>query len=136
MVSRPEKTTGLRHVALFVSEFDSTLDFYIQIVGMSIEWNPDPDNYYLTSGNDNLAIHRYKGESPMTGPQALDHIGFILNAVDHVDDWYAYLVKEGVPMKTSPRTHRDGARSFYCFDPDGNTVQFIYHPPLVIMTQE
>jgi hypothetical protein len=29
-----------------------------------------------------------------------------------------------------PRTHRDGARSFYCFDPAGNLVQFIYHPPI------
>ena len=26
----------------------------------------------------------------------------------------------------APKTHRDGARSLYCADPDGNTVQFIY----------
>ena len=29
-----------------------------------------------------------------------------------------------------PRTHRDGARSFYCKNPEGATVQFIHHPPL------
>jgi hypothetical protein len=33
-------------------------------------------------------------------------------------------------MKTNPRSHRDGARSFYCLDPAGNTVQMIFHPPL------
>jgi hypothetical protein len=33
-----------------------------------------------------------------------------------------------VVIKAAPRTHRDGARSFYCLDPDGNTVQFIFLP--------
>ena len=33
-------------------------------------------------------------------------------------------------IKNEPRTHRDGARSFYCLDPDGNVVQMIYHPPI------
>ncbi len=130
MANKPAATTGLRHVALFSCDLEASLDFYTRLVGMKIEWNPDPDNYYLTSGNDNLALHRYKGDAPMASPQVLDHIGFILDRMDDVDDWYAYLIAEGVKEKTSPRTHRDGARSFYCFDPDGNTVQFIYHPPL------
>jgi hypothetical protein len=33
-------------------------------------------------------------------------------------------------MMQAPRTHRDGARSFYCRDPEGNLVQMIYHPPI------
>jgi hypothetical protein len=33
-------------------------------------------------------------------------------------------------MRTQPRTHRDGARSFYCYDPDGTVVQVIHHPPV------
>jgi hypothetical protein len=35
-------------------------------------------------------------------------------------------------MKASPRTHRDGARSFYCADPEGTVVQVIFHPPLTV----
>jgi predicted enzyme related to lactoylglutathione lyase len=35
-----------------------------------------------------------------------------------------------VKILKEPKTHRDGARSFYCLDPAGNTVQMIYHPPL------
>ena len=64
-------------------------------------------------------------------PQRLDHIGFILDRLDQVDAWHDYLVASGVRIKKPPKTHRDGARSFYCLDPDGNLVQFIYHPPLV-----
>ncbi len=33
-------------------------------------------------------------------------------------------------MVTEPRTHRDGARSFYCKEPSGVKVQIIYHPPI------
>jgi len=29
---------------------------------------------------------------------------------------------------------RDGARSFYCNDPEENTVQLIFHPPIVATT--
>jgi hypothetical protein len=35
-----------------------------------------------------------------------------------------------VRILKEPRTHRDGARSFYCLDPDRNVVQIIYHPSL------
>ena len=49
---------GLRHLALNVVKLDDAVDFYTRLLGMEIEWQPDADNYYLTSGNDNLALHR------------------------------------------------------------------------------
>ena len=103
--------------------------FYVDVLGMRVEWHPDPDNLYLTSGNDNLALHRATGRD-LTGPQRLDHIGFIINSEAEVDVWHDYLHANGVVIKTAPRTHRDGARSFYCLDPAGTRVQLIFHPPL------
>ena len=35
-----------------------------------------------------------------------------------------------VRIKSEPKTHRDGARSFYCHDPENNLLQMIYHPPI------
>ena len=96
---------------------------------MAVEWQPDPDNVYLTSGKDNLAIHRASGAVSDAG-QRLDHIGFIIDTPDDVDRWHAYLAANGVAPEAPPRTHRDGARSFYCRDPEGTTVQIIFHPPL------
>lgn len=95
---------------------------------MQVEWRPDPDNVYLTSGNDNLALHRATEKAD--GPQRLDHIGFFLAKPEHVDEWYDFLLANKVEMRTRTKTHRDGARSFYCYDPDGNIVQMIFHPPL------
>lgn len=127
-MQRPKATAGMRHVALNVMDMQASERFYVELLGMEVEWRPDPDNVYLTSGNDNLALH--KAAQDIEGSQYLDHIGFILDDADLVDDWYHYLKASQVTIKAQPRTHRDGARSFYCLDPDGVTVQMIYHPPI------
>jgi len=129
-MNRPPATIGLRHVALFVQDLEGCERFYVTLLGMTVEWRPDPDNVYLTSGRDNLALHRLPAGVATDGPQRLDHIGFILAQAEDVDAWYEYLSAHDVVMKTAPRTHRDGARSFYCMDPCGTVVQMIYHPPL------
>lgn len=128
---KPKPTSGMRHVALFVNNLEDCECFYVDLLGMAVEWRPDPDNVYLTSGNDNLALHRVPENYDMSGDQALDHIGFIIDEIDEVSVWFDFLRGHDIQMKTEPRTHRDGARSFYCLDPGGNTVQMIYHPPIV-----
>ena len=129
-MERPAATTGMRHIALFCQDLEACEAFYGELLGMSVEWRPDSDNVYLTSGNDNLALHRSPAGYKSDGDQRLDHIGFILAEPDHVDEWHQFLVENGVRIKAAPRQHRDGAKSFYCYDPDGNTVQLIYHPPI------
>jgi len=125
-MQRPIPTRGMHHVALNVTDLRASEHFYSSLLNLQVEWRPDNRNVYLTSGTDNVALHQC---SPGVTP--LDHIGFILASPTQVDEWYAYLLKHNVTMKTAPRTHRDGARSFYCLDPEGNTVQLIYHPPLI-----
>ncbi len=129
-LQRPGKTAGMRHLALNVSKLDDSVDFYTRLLGMEIEWQPDVDNYYLTSGNDNLALHRAKKMAETNTAQSLDHLGFIIDRADDVNRWFDFLTQEQVEMLTPVKDHRDGARSFYCKDPDGNAVQIIYHPPL------
>ena len=128
---KPKPTSGMRHVALFVRDLEACEHFYVDLLGMQAEWRPDPDNVYLTSGNDNLALHRAPDNYDMSGDQVLDHIGFIIDEMEQVDVWYDFLRGHDIRMKTEPRTHRDGARSFYCLDPAGITVQIIHHPPIV-----
>lgn len=127
---RPPATAGMRHVALFIAEFDATVRFYSELLGMAIEWQPDADNVYLCSGCDNLALHRFIGGERDPLQQRLDHIGFIVDTPEQVDAWHDFLSANGVRVLKVPKTHRDGARSFYCLDPDGNAVQIIHHPPV------
>lgn len=127
---RPQPTAGLRHIALFIERFDETVTFYTELLGMRVEWHPDADNIYLTSGNDNLALHRFHGGAREPAQQRLDHIGFVIDTMAQVDAWHEFLRANAVRIVKEPKTHRDGARSFYCLDPDGNIVQMIYHPPI------
>ncbi|ORU90023.1 MAG: glyoxalase [Cycloclasticus sp. symbiont of Poecilosclerida sp. M] len=128
-MKRPHPTIGLRHVALNVQNLAAAEHFYVELMGMQVEWRPDADNVYLTSGNDNLALHGVKGDE--AGLQKLDHIGFFLDKEDDVEEWFVFLKHHGIKMKTQPRKHRDGAKSFYCLDPEGVVVQVIFHPPVV-----
>jgi len=125
---------GLRHLALNVRDLDAMRRFYGELLGFAVEWEPDPDNVYMTSGLDNLALHRAKRSLPPgaapASEQALDHLGLIVRDAEDVDRWAAFLESKGVALDAKPRTHRDGARSCYFRDPDGNTVQIIYHPPI------
>ena len=133
MNPRPASLLGLHHVALFSVEYEATRSFYVDLLGMDIDWEPDSDNVYLTSGTDNVAIHRATTQLSESG-QRLDHIGFILKNVDDVDAWHDYLVGENVAIIAEPKTHRDGSRSFYCADPSGTVVQMLFHPTLSVGT--
>jgi len=48
---------GMRHVALNVLDLALVEQFYVELLGFSVEWRPDAENVYLCSGNDNLALH-------------------------------------------------------------------------------
>jgi catechol 2,3-dioxygenase-like lactoylglutathione lyase family enzyme len=121
--------TGLRHLALNACDLDAMTRFYVDVLGFAVEWAPDPDNVYLTSGHDNLALHRAADARSASG-QALDHLGVIVAHAEDVDRWAAFLESRGVTIVAKPKTHRDGARSCYVTDPDGNTIQIIHHPPI------
>jgi len=120
---------GIRHVALFVRDLEACTRFYCDVLGYRVEWHPDADNIYLCSGSDNLALHRASEESTTTGGR-LDHIGILLREAAQVDLWHQHCAAHNVRIVAPPKTHRDGARSFYCTDPDGTVVQFIHHLPI------
>ena len=129
MTNKRPEMNGMHHVALQVRKYEETRSFYVDQIGLKIEWEPDSNNVYLTSGTDNLALHRAK-EDIVESAQTLDHIGFTLEKKEQVDEWYAYLKDLQTEIVNPPRTHRDGARSLYFKDPEGTLVQIIYHPPL------
>src|SRR3954466_6053512 len=97
---------GLRHLALNARRYEAMKDFYVDVLGFSVEWEPDADNVYLSSGADNLALHRARGEAagPAAEKSALDHLGIIVRTAGDVDRWAAFLEGRGVTLDTQPRT--------------------------------
>src|SRR5262249_6712163 len=65
------RVRGLRHVALRVRDVRAATAFYTDTFGMRVVWAPDAENVYLSSGDDNLALHH----APDVSAQgALDHL--------------------------------------------------------------
>lgn len=122
---------GLWHLALRVRNLEVMRAFYVDLLGYEVEWAPDPQNLYLSSGRDNLALHE-DPTAPGPGEErgVLDHLGLVLPRPDDVDAWAEVLMAAGYELEKPVRTHRDGARSFYVRDPEGNLIQFLWHPPL------
>src|SRR5262249_475195 len=121
---------GLHHVALNVRDVRKSLEFYSSVLGMNLEWMPDEENAYLTSGSDNLALHKLPFGVETGGPQTLHHIGFVVRKPEDVDAWADRVRAPGNVLAAEPKTPRDGARCFYFHDPDGLLIQLIYHPPI------
>jgi catechol 2,3-dioxygenase-like lactoylglutathione lyase family enzyme len=137
MIGMPPRAIGLRHLALGTSDLPRAEAFYCGVIGFQVEWRPDPDNLYLRLGLDNLALHTFTPKDDeearafaLAGGQRLQHFGIVVKTMADVDAWHTHLVAHGVKILAPPRTHRDGARSLYCADPDGNAVQILYHPPI------
>ena len=119
------RVRGLCHLALRVRNVRASAAFYRDHFVLRDVWTPDPQNVYLSSGADNLALHEARDVAP---GGALDHLGFVVDSADEVRAAAERLRARGVPIVHEPRTHRDGSVSFSCRDPDGNLVQVLWLP--------
>ena len=128
--SQPPPTKGIRHVALFVHDLGVMERFYAEVLGYAVEWRPSERELYMTRGADNLALHAVDAQVGQGRESRLDHIGLLMATPEDVDAWAAWLESRGIALDTRPRLHRDGAKSFYARDPEGNRIQFIWHPPI------
>jgi len=119
---------GMRHLALRVHDVARAAEFYQRVFGMRVVWQPDSDNAYLSSGCDNLALHRGLPGDPDSG--ALDHLGFIVASTADVEAGWRWAQAERLDVVHPLRRHRDGSVSFYIRDPDGNVIQLLYEPKI------
>ncbi len=125
----------MRHIALKVGDAARAKEFYQNIFGMDVVWEPDPDNVYLSSGSDNIAIHQVNEKFAKGAEERqLDHFGFIVDSVERVCELEAAFVSQGVKIVHPFKLHRDGSASFYCADPDGIVIQMLYEPQLSAQT--
>jgi catechol 2,3-dioxygenase-like lactoylglutathione lyase family enzyme len=122
---------GMRHIALKVTDMGRSKSFYQNLLGMDVVWEPDAQNVYLSSGCDNLALHKVSEKFATAAmEQQLDHLGFVIETVARVKELEEEFRRQGVKIVHPFKIHRDGSASFYCADPDGIVIQMLYEPHL------
>lgn len=120
---------GIRHIALKVRNLDECKEFYNNILGMKIDWQPDTANVYLTNGSDNLALH-LDSSIEENGNSSLDHFGIFVKTQKDLEEFYEYIKNKDIPIHKELKKHRDDSMSFYIKDPDNNILQILWHPVL------
>lgn len=121
----------MRHIALKVKDAARSTQFYRDLFGMAVVWEPDRQNIYLSSGCDNLAIHEVPESFLTTAVEKqLDHLGFVVDSIERVKELEGAFRSQGVEIVQPFKVHRDGSASFYCADPDGIIIQLLYEPTL------
>ena len=130
-MSRVAGIKGMRHIALKVRDIAKAKSFYQNMFGMEVVWQPDPENVYLSSGYDNIALHQLPaGVAAIAAEQQLDHFGFIVESIERVKELEEQFRSAGVTIVHPFKIHRDGSASFYCADPDGIVIQMLFEPQL------
>ncbi len=128
------KNRGMRHLALRVRNVAKSAEFYQRVFGMKLVWQPDPDNAYLSSGCDNLALHKADGIDAVGGAGSLDHLGFVVGSIADLEAGYAWARGASLDIVHPLKKHRDGSSSFYIRDPDGNVIQLLHEPAISPLT--
>ncbi|MBV9463426.1 MAG: VOC family protein [Verrucomicrobiae bacterium] len=121
-MERPFKFERMGHVAIQVADVERAAKFYRDVLGLEPAWKVDPDWTILTCGRDDLALIR-KGPNVHHPP----HFGLRVASLAEVDAAYE-AIKDKVKIVKEPKLHRDGSKSFYFDDPDGNPVEVIFDP--------
>ncbi|MBI3591732.1 MAG: VOC family protein [Candidatus Melainabacteria bacterium] len=122
----------LTHIALLVSNVDSTADFYIKYCGLKVlQRRVDPKTGYrvIWLGADlNFVIVALESEKkPIQSiAKPLSHLGFSLESREEVDQIAMVAREEGL-LNYGP-VYFDSVVGYICeiLDPDGNSVEFSY----------
>lgn len=120
---------GLGHVAYKVKDFERSVKWYTQILGLEEAFRTYRDDgtlwiVYLKVNDDNFIelFENPQGEKAETPQLGMQHLCL------HVDDLRATLealAQRGHAIAGEPRVGRDGALQYWITDPDGNRLELM-----------
>lgn len=127
MSAIPAQFDGIDHVVLRVADIDRTLNFYVGVLGLTLERVLEYMGLHqLRCGRNLIDILPLKPGERMAEPKerGVDHL--CLNVRGDIDEIVAALERHGVPIVMLP-TELYGASgystSIYITDPDGHVIE-------------
>ncbi len=119
-MTESEKRTGVRiktinHVGIPIADRTSSLPLYRDVVGLEIipSMEDGPALIWIET-QDHTMLHLIEGAP-------IPHVAF---EVEDFDAALEAVRSAGIEIIKGPLERVDGQRAFYCFDPDGNRLEF------------
>ena len=110
--------SALTYITLQVGNIPQARDWYVDVVGLSVELETDGQIVVL-KGDGDCRICLENGD-PVSEPERID----LLFEVDSVDETYNRLMEEGIEFWREPANELYGQRNAILFDPVGHKVEF------------
>ena len=128
----PERTRAQKEekmkfcwVTINVKDFEKSLEFYTQVVGLSIDrtMNPGPKMKIAFLGQGETKVELIYDETTSARIYGKDvSIGF---EVDSIDTFMGTLKEKGIRLESGPHQPNPTIRFVYVLDPNGVKVQFV-----------
>ena len=121
------------YVILIVDDLDRALDFYTQVLGLTLG-HRSGDYAQLDTGVTRIGFYTRPAMAAVVGfalePAQQTAPGFELGfKVANVDAAYAEILAGGATPVTAPTTRSWGQRTAYVRDPDGHLIELAQDPP-------
>lgn len=122
----------LRHLGIFVNDFEVMLDFYVKLFGFHIsdikDWGNGTKRAWLTldpRAHHELVISTGRGKDV---PSTINQISFYVNSLDELRQYWDALEDMPGAQRKYGRTHGN-AWSLYFWDPEENRVEIYTDGP-------
>ena len=132
------KLKRIGHVALRVSDEETSRAFYRDVLGFDVSENdPEHGGTFMTLGDNFHTIDVFptpdaeNAQRPKNGQIGLFHIAFEVGSYADLRGAYCTLQEHAVPI--SHCTDHVSQRSIYFSDPDGNRLEIYYEMPDALM---
>ena len=134
---------GIGHFGLSVADLDASVQFYKEVLGLTLSTLRERDAFFSAGENDVLALIQYPGGAelfdedmrPKKRGKAFTHFGLEADSVQAVFDFQKVLRESGVKIIKEAYERWDGA-SFYFLDPNGYTLEYIYFDSEAVLPSE
>ncbi len=140
---RPPRPASIDHFDLVVSDLESSLAFYRDLLG-PLGWTEetviegergDPVHYLGAATDRPISFSIRQAESRPTTPYdrhtvGLHHIAFAALSRDSVDERHRWLVESGAQIESEPREYpyTEGYYAVFFYDPDGIKLEIVHAP--------
>lgn len=125
---------GVSHTAIFPKDFETTLRFYTETLGIKEAFRLNHDDgtpffaYLIVAPMQFIELLGPDGREPTAAPEAAGYQHLCLE-VEDIQAAYDEMRAQNVPIASEIRTGYTGCKLFWILDPDGNRIELMEFPP-------